>query len=65
VWDVLEDQEAVDLVREHMSSGGGDGSRGGGTPTPTAKAKTAAQLVVEASLSKGSSDNVTVLVVFL
>jgi len=58
VWDVLEDQEAVDLVREHLGAGGGASPAQG-------RAKTAAQLVVDASLSKGSSDNVTVLVVFL
>lgn len=59
VWDVLEDQEAVDLVREHLGAGGGGASPAQG------RAKTAAQVVVDASLSKGSSDNVTVLVIFL
>ncbi len=54
VWDVLEDQEAVDLIREHVGAGGNP-----------AKIKTAAQVLVDASLAKGSSDNITALVVFL
>ncbi len=59
VWDVLEDQEAVDMVREH--TGGGAGA----TAPPHSKAKTAAQVLVDAALAKGSSDNITALVVFL
>jgi serine/threonine protein phosphatase PrpC len=59
VWDVLEDQEAVDMIREHLGSGAG------ATSPPHSKAKTAAQVLVDASLAKGSSDNITVLVVFL
>ena len=55
MWDVLEDQEAVDRVREHLAA----------NPPPLARAKTAAQVLVDAALSKGSSDNVTALVVFL
>ena len=55
VWDVLEDQEAVDMVREHL----------GAHPPSLHKAKSAAQVLVDASLSKGSSDNVTALVVYL
>lgn len=60
MWDVLEDQEAVDMIREHIGAGVG------GVTTPAhGKAKTAAQILVEAALAKGSSDNVTVLIVFL
>ena len=62
VWDVLEDQEAVDLVVKHLG-GVGAGAAGGGFDT--AKAKTAAQVLVDTSLAKGSTDNVTALVVFL
>jgi serine/threonine protein phosphatase PrpC len=53
IWDVIEDQEAVDMVREHLTS------------ATLAKQKTAAQVLIDAALSKGSSDNVTALVVFL
>jgi protein phosphatase PTC1 len=59
VWDVLEDQDAVDLIRAHI------GPLEYGAPVPTSKAKTAAQVLVDASLARGSMDNVTVLVVFL
>ena len=55
IWDVLEDQEAVDMVREHLT----------GNPPPLHKAKSAAKVLVDAALAKGSSDNVTALVVFL
>ena len=55
IWDVLEDQEAVDMVREHLTS----------NPPPLSKVKTAAQVLIDAALAKGSSDNVTALVVFL
>ena len=65
VWDVMEDQEAVDLVRVHLR---GDGGGGGGGATRTeedVRIKTAAQLLVDASLARGSSDNVTAMVLFL
>jgi protein phosphatase PTC1 len=55
VWDVLEDQEAVDMVRAFLSSKGGDLAAGAA----------AAQILVDASLAKGSSDNVTACVVLL
>ena len=93
VWDVMEDQEAVDLVKEHVglslsmqvtsaassssastsssassaqapSSGVGDGG-GSDSSLNTSKVKTAAQMLVDQALSRGTSDNVTVLVVFL
>ena len=58
----MEDQEAVDLVRVHLR--GGDG--GGLSRTEAdVRIKTAAQLLVDASLARGSSDNVTALVLFL
>lgn len=59
VWDVMEDQEAVDMVREHLGTGAG------ATAPPHSKAKTAAQVLVDAAMAKGSSDNITVLIVFL
>ena len=39
--------------------GGGGGGAAPGGGLPTSKAKTAAQVLVDASLAKGSSDNVT------
>lgn len=90
IWDVMEDQEAVDLVREHVTatgkavsgaaSGAGAGSAaaagasaaGGGAGAAPAEAadadarvKSAAQRLVDVSLQRGTSDNVTALVVFL
>lgn len=59
VWDVIEDQEAVDMVREHLGAGVG------GAPPPNSRVKTAAQVLVDAALARGSSDNITVLVVYL
>ena len=54
MWDVLEDQEAVDMVRAFLA---GAGDLAGGVP--------AARILVEAALAKGSSDNVTAFVVLL
>lgn len=71
VWDVMEDQEAVDLVREHlggsasMSAAASAASYASGSAPSHAKLKTAAQVLVDASLKRGSSDNVTALVIFL
>ena len=50
VWDVLEDQEAVDLVLAAMQRG---------------KEKSAAALLVQEALDRGSTDNVTCEVIFL
>ena len=55
VWDVMSDQEAIDVIRENVP---GPGSVLG------AAASRCAQLVVDAALSRGSTDNVTCLVVF-
>jgi len=54
VWDVLEDQEAVDMVRSFLAGAGGLAD---GVP--------AARILVDAALAKGSSDNVTAMVVLL
>ena len=67
VWDVLEDQEAVELVREHVAGWVG-------TPAAAAEGKEektadpramAADMLVEAALDKGSRDNITCICVFL
>lgn len=65
MWDVLEDQEAVDLVRLHVQPGGEGGKEPAGAPPRAAAMKGAADLIVKESLKRGSSDNVTCLVVFL
>jgi len=55
VWDVMTDEEAVALVREYVGSGGGAGS----------KSARAAKHLVDTALERGTTDNVTALVVFL
>jgi len=64
VWDVMEDQEAVDLVRVHLRGDGGGSGELSRTEADV-RIKTAAQLLVDASLARGSSDNVTALVLYL
>jgi serine/threonine protein phosphatase PrpC len=51
VWDVLSDQEAVDLVLHHYKEQG-----------PNAAA---AKLLVDTAIEKGSADNITAIVCFL
>ncbi len=56
IWDVLEDQEAVDMVRDYLRR----------HPTlPPTVGKDLAHVLIEASLAKGSSDNVTASVILL
>ena len=52
VWDVLTDQEAVDLLVERYRAEGGP-------------FEAAAELLVRTAIEKGSADNVTAIVVFL
>jgi serine/threonine protein phosphatase PrpC len=97
IWDVMEDQDAVDMVKNHLrgvtaasagivstasSSSSASGSEGEASSASSAAAmasgeaavvdeealeriKTSAQVLVDAALAKGSSDNVTAMVVFL
>ena len=85
IWDVMEDQDAVDVVRAHLvlgpapaagtseAAGGGSGAAARADASapldvaglPPAKVKTAAQALVDMALARGSSDNVTALVVYL
>ena len=55
IWDVLSDAEAVTLVREFC--GGSSGS--------TSKAARAAQYLIDTAIARGTTDNVTAMVVFL
>jgi len=52
LWDVVEDQDAVDLVREAVSGG-------------TATRETAAEMLVREALRRGSTDNITAIVAWL
>lgn len=79
VWDVMEDQDAVDLVREHLAERGRapassapsegaaavDAGAGARPEDAASRIKSAAQVLVNAALAKGSSDNVTAMVIFL
>ena len=74
VWDVMEDQEAVDMVRMHVHGGSAAAAGTGAGPVIVSDAargdkdvrmKSAAQLLVDTSLARGSSDNVTALILFL
>lgn len=69
VWDVMEDQDAVDMVQRHLYGepfASGHGPSGEGPPKPdVSRIKSAAQVLVDEALKRGSSDNVTALVVML
>lgn len=54
IWDVLSDDEAVTLVREYCD-GSGTGPKSG----------RAAKYLVDQALSRGSTDNVTCMIIFL
>eukprot|EP00605_Chrysophyceae_sp_TOSAG23-4_P002884 GSChrysophyteH1.ASY1.ANO1.3179.1 assembled CDS len=53
VWDVFTDQEAVELIYEEYEKEG------------CAPFKYAAEMLVQASIERGSADNITVIVIFL
>ena len=58
IWDVIEDQEAVDLVRRYVKNGSlRDGER-------QKYKETAAKMLCQEALDRGTSDNVTILVVW-
>lgn len=51
LWDVIDDQEAVDMIREYATS--------------ETKQRSAGKHLVSAALERGSTDNITVMVVWL
>lgn len=55
LWDVVSDQQAVDLVRQYEAAVASD---------PDASATSPAQFLVDEALRRGTNDNVTVLVAF-
>ena len=61
----MEDQEAVDMVRVHLQAAAGGGGGGGGGGRSEELRKSAAQLLVDTSLARGSSDNVTAMILYL
>jgi len=58
VWDVLSDQEAVDMVFTHIKAH--NPKRG-----PKEVLGSAAELIVQAALQKGSTDNLTCVIVYV
>ncbi|KAK3236239.1 hypothetical protein CYMTET_53599 [Cymbomonas tetramitiformis] len=65
LWDVLSDQEAVDIVKEHVSEWKQTHPRGSGKQMGMEMEKAAADKLVEGSLKAGTQDNVTAVVMFL
>jgi serine/threonine protein phosphatase PrpC len=53
VWDVFTDQEAVDFVNEKLEANGGE------------MCTDAAECLVQASIDRGSADNITAIVIYL
>eukprot|EP00804_Cyclotella_cryptica_P003889 CCRYP_015747-RA/>CCRYP_015747-RA protein AED:0.30 eAED:0.30 QI:0/-1/0/1/-1/1/1/0/362 len=56
LWDVMEDQEVVDLVRKFV---------GNSTSGISQKQEKAAQFLIDEALRRGSTDNITVIVYWL
>jgi serine/threonine protein phosphatase PrpC len=65
LWDVFDDEEAVNVclavAKEEEEKGGVAGGRGGGG----GRCVRVAQLLVDEAISRGSSDNITCVVVYL
>ena len=53
LWDVMEDDEAVDAVRDHVAKNG------------LASRTDVASILVNEALERGSTDNITVIVKWL
>lgn len=75
VWDVLSDQQAVDLVSRHMPTAAAmeeelKAAEAAGEPLQEPRCRirrqqSAAQALVDAALARNSTDNITAMVVFL
>jgi protein phosphatase PTC1 len=64
VWDVLSDDDACRIVLDHVAAA--SALPGASRPTKAAERElTAAHVLIKAALERGSTDNITVLVVFL
>ena len=57
VWDVISDQEAVDMVRKYVKQGGSEAGM-------KKYKESAAKMLCQQALNGGSMDNITVLVVW-
>jgi len=59
LWDVVEDQNAVNLVREFLAGNAGEAAGGKGSKHKVA------QMLCDVALKRGSSDNISVVVTWL
>lgn len=63
LWDVMDDQEAVDMVRHGLAQPLEDPPSASGQPEAAAAAVRAADQLVNHAIKEGSTDNITVMVV--
>lgn len=59
LWDVMEDQEAVDMVRKYVVESDSDNEKQHNSKEQTA------QILIDEAMRRGSADNITVIVHWL